>query len=66
LAGVFARIGFNEGFDPRLVGLGILPSGSREALTLGGMLALGTGLVLIVVAGFFASRMPAQREILQK
>jgi MFS family permease len=63
LAGVFAGLGFNEGFDPRTVGLGILPSASREALSLGGILALGTGLVLIVVAGIFAVRMPVQRVI---
>lgn len=63
LAGVFARIGFNEGFDPRMVGLGILPSASREALSMGGLLALGTGLVLILAAGFFAFRMPERREL---
>lgn len=66
LAGVFARLGFNEGFNPRLVGLGILPPASREALGLGGLLALGTCLVLVFAAGLFAFRMPRKRLVFKE
>lgn len=63
LAGVFAGLGFNGQFDPRMVGLGILPLASRGALKTGGLLAMGTGAVLILTAGWFAGRMPVKREI---
>ncbi|MDX1385982.1 MAG: MFS transporter [bacterium] len=61
LAGIFAQYGFQEGFNPRMVGLGVLSQSSSDALRMGGLLALGTALVLIVLTLFFARRMPRSR-----
>lgn len=61
LSGIFAQYGFQEGFNPRLVGLGVLPQTSSDALRMGGLLALGTALVLITLTLFFARRMPRSR-----
>ena len=65
VAGLVAQIGFDQGFDPRMVGHGALSSQAVTALEGGGVYAILTSVPIAIILLVFALKAPARRQVAQ-